>query len=343
MKRPTFSLRRLLTIVLSAACLTACQKEIASDALANAKLTTTNSIIVGLPPVLSAWTGMTGPPYSDGVSGDWVSENQYVRGFSINGIGFTLGTLITSGKWELNYPCYDLWQCDPANRAWIKRTPYPGNPINLEFGASFVIGDNAYVISVDNHVYRYNQPGNRWTEAAPIPSGIRRLNAACFAINGLGYFGMGENDGPGTFLNDWYQYDPVANRWTALHNFPGTKREGAASFAVDSKGYVVGGRTAGGYVPGVWQYTPSSDHWTELKDFPGSGNNIYMPATAAGTIGGVDVGFVAAGQAWQYNPAQDSWFQLTGYHGSGNAPGGFVIGHAFYVCSLNASIYSWSR
>jgi N-acetylneuraminic acid mutarotase len=180
-------------------------------------------------------------------------------------------------------------------------------------------------------------------EAAPIPTSFERLNASCFAINGLGYFGMGENYGPGTFLNDWYQYDPVANHWTSLHTFPGTKREGAASFAVDGKGYVTGGRWTGGYGVGVWQYNPANDHWTQLKDFPGAGNYIYMPATATGKIGGVDVGFVAAGQAWQYNPAKDSWFQLTGYRGSGNAPGGFVIGNSFFVCSFTAAVFSWSR
>jgi N-acetylneuraminic acid mutarotase len=319
-----------------------CQKEganpsTAANAAAKANLT------VGLPPILVAWTGMTGPSYSDGLAGDWVSENQYVRGFTINGIGFSLGTLITSGKWGLNYRCYDLWQCNPATRNWTRKSPYPGDPINLEFGASFVIGDNAYVISVDNHVYRYNQPGDSWAEVAAIPTSFVRINAGCFAINGLGYFGLGENYGPGTFLNDWYQYDPVANLWTKMHAFPGTKREGAAGFAVDGKGYIAGGRGSAGYGTSVLQYNSSTDSWTEMKNFPGTSNNIYMPATAAGTIGGVDVGFVAAAQAWQYNPAQDSWLRLTRYVAPVWSPGGFVIGNAFFVCGLNAEVYSWSR
>lgn len=331
----------LVTVMLLG--LESCQKEVTADSPKSTKTTIANSIGVQPTPALTWWGTIPGPAYSDGLQGDWIIANQYVRGFSINGIGFSLGTLITSGKWDLNYRCYDLWQFDPTSSSWIKKSPYPGDPINLEFGASFVIGDNAYVISVDNHVYRYNQPSDRWTEVRPIPTSFTRINASCFAINGYGYFGMGENYGPGTFLNDWFKYDPVANQWTSLQTFPGAKREGAACFAVDGKGYVVGGRWTGGYGVGVWQYNPANDHWLQMQDFPGGGNYIYMPATATGTISGVDVGFVAASQAWQYNPAQDFWYQLKPFSGVGNAPGGFVIGRSFFICSLNATIFNWSK
>jgi hypothetical protein len=87
MQLPTFSLRRLVIPVLCAACLGSCQKEGTPEAMAATKLTTTNSIVVGLPPVLAVWTRMAGPPDSDGLAGDWIVENQYVRGFSINGKG----------------------------------------------------------------------------------------------------------------------------------------------------------------------------------------------------------------------------------------------------------------
>jgi hypothetical protein len=332
----------LVTIVLPAMGFYGCQKEGAQPAKTSSGLTKAD-LTVGPVPAITWWSSPPAIAYTDNIPGDKPIRNEYVHGFAINGKGFALGTLLTNAQWGLNTSCSDLWQWDPATIAWSKKSPFPGNPYNLEFGASFVIGDNAYVITIDNYVYQYNQPGDVWTKKSPVPGGIHRGNPYCFAISGLGYLGMGFNDNTSTEenLNDWWQYDPVADHWTSLHTFPGEKRNGGGSFAIDGKGYIVGGFGNSGYGVGVWQYDPGTDHWTQKNNFPGTSQ--YMPTSATGTIDGVDVGFIAAGQAWEYNPANDAWGQLTQYPGAQLAPGGFVVGNSFFICSIDVVAYNWSK
>ncbi|HXB91255.1 MAG TPA: hypothetical protein VNU72_03155, partial [Puia sp.] len=240
--------------------LASCQKQGALPAtVSNSTLKT--ALTVYPVPAITWWSTPAAIPYTDNIPGDKPVENQYVHGFAINGKGYALGTLLTNQKWGLNSGCPDLWQWDPATPGWSRKSPFPANPYGLEFGASFVIGANAYVVTIDNHVYQYNQPGDQWTEKSPVPGGIHRGNPSCFAINGLGYLGMGFTDGSDVELNDWWQYDPVADHWSQLHNFPGEKRDGAGCFAIGGQGYIVGGYGNNGFGVSVWQYDPGSDHW----------------------------------------------------------------------------------
>lgn len=318
-----------------------CQKDGANPST-NGTAAAKANLTVGLPPVLSVWVREPAIPYTDQFPGDKPIENQYVRGFTINGYGYALGTLLTSSTEELNNVTNDLWQWDATANSWSKKASFPGNALYLEFGASFVVGDNAYVYTVDNHFYQYNQPSDSWTTLPPPPGKIDRVNASSFGVNGKGYFGMGMNDGGGTVMSDFLQFDPMTKTWTFMHTFPGTPREGASCFAIDGKGYVVGGRTSTTSSIAVWQYDPTVDHWTQMKNFPGSGTHQYMAATGVGTVQGNDVGFTASiSQVWQYSPGFDNWVQLTGFPGAQNAPGGFVIQNGFYICSIGCVAYKW--
>ena len=318
--------------------LSSCQKQVSNPSTIGIAVAKAN-LTVGLPGGLALWVTEASIPYTDDFKNDKPIENQYVRGFSINGYGYALGTLITDGIEELNSVTKDLWQYDASTNTWSKKASFPGNALYLEFGSSFVIGDNAYVYTVDNHFYQYNQPANHWTTLTPPAGKIERSNAAAFAVNGKGYFGLGMNESSGTVMSDFWQFNPSTNGWTFMHTFPGTPREGASCFAIDGKGYVVGGRTASASSVAVWQYDPTADHWTEMKNFPGPSQ--YMAATGVGTVQGVDVGFIAASEAWQYDPVDDGWVQLGRYPGSQNAPGGFVIQNGFYICSIGCVAYKW--
>jgi hypothetical protein len=343
--------------LLSAAGLGGCQKDAAvNQDLVNASKATP-ALTVGLPSVIVGWGALKNSiPYVDNNTGDPVIFCQYSLGFAVNGFGFVCGGQIFSDGPSSFVT--DLWQYDPTSQGWIKKSPCPiGAGSYLELRAPFVIGDNAYIVGADNKTYRYNQPTDTWSTVAAYP-GTSGDGVCGFAVNGLGYLGMGYTIN-GITASDWWQYDPAGDKWHAMAAFPGNSRMSAACFTVDGKGYLVGGfhvtATGGGLGTTVWQYTPGgvgvNGTWKEMKDFPGSAR--YEAGGAAGTIGGADVGFVVGGLAsgnvvqgdvWTYYPPNDSWNKEPNIAGGPRAnPAVFVIGHSLFVANEYVDVMGWSR
>ena len=338
-----------LVLLLLAAGIVSCQKETppaGADAAGSSNKKTTTGLVQGPPPILW-WSSLGNLPYKDDWSPDDIPiEEQYSQGFSINGHGFICGTLVTSSH-ETNNVTGVLFEYDPATRGWISKTPFPGDPGLMEASTNFVIGDNAYIIA-NNQTWQYNQPSDTWTRKASVSSLTSRWGATSLAVNGIGYFGLGLTDDPppGTdaYPLDWWRYDPVANTWTRLNDFPGTRRSGAAGFAVDGKGYVATGepeRNVDAHT--VWQYDPGTGQWTRKADFPGPEGTFAFGENA--TIGGVDIGFlVGNGGVWEYNPATDVWGQVPNMPGGGKwAAGGFVLGNSLFVANLSAVALNWTN
>src|ERR1700727_569090 len=67
-----------------------------------------------------------------------------------------------------------------------------------------------------------------WSQKA-TPSFSTATNS--FSIQSLAYTYTGDA------VNNFFAYDPVANTWTALADFPGQARSNVIGFATDSFGY----------------------------------------------------------------------------------------------------------
>lgn len=339
--------QNLAVVALVSFAIVSCQKETppapaASVASPNTKATT--SLIVTGPPTLLAWLNGAAIPYTDNIPGDVPIRNGWVHGFAINGKGYVLGTYLTTSMVTSDY-VGDLWEDDPGATGWIKKTSFPDDPGVLVSAVTFAIGDNAYVVA-GNKTWQYNQPTDTWTRKANSP--VQRDLGTAIVINGIGYVGLGTSSINNQFLNDWWQYDPVANHWTQKGNFPGGKRAGASGFAIDGKGYVVLGSNGSDTDPNwgtrLWQYNPVTDNWAQRAVFPG-GRDWGASAVNA-TIGGVDVGLVAAtdATAWEYLPTTDAWYQLTNYPGGGRAfTGAFVIGKSFVMADISTVVLIWTN
>ena len=346
--------QHLATLALASLVIVSCQKETApapaDTASPNTK--TTASLTVGLPPTIVWWGNCPAIPYTDDIPGDVPIANQFPQGFAINGKGYVCGALLTT-SYETGDYINDLWQFDPATVSWTKKTPFPDNAGSLIESVSFVIGDNAYIV-VGNATWQYNQQTDTWTQKAYVFS-VQRAYATAFAINGKGYMGLGyDPSGSDPEQNDWWQYDPVADRWTQKSSFPGLKRQGAAGFAVDGKGYVVSGdhfaNGHGNWGNKVWQYDPAADSWAQKNDFPGAGR--WGAVGANGTIAGNDFGFIAGGDndnvafndIWEYNPRTDNWGQLPNILGGARTnAAGFVLGRSLFIANKSVSVLNWSN
>jgi hypothetical protein len=143
-----------------------------------------------------------------------------------------------------------------------------------------------------------------------LPAGKERQYACAFSYSITGYM-LGGINCSNTCLNDFWQYSPITNSWTALPDFPATGRQGMSHFILNDKVYIIGGKYSNGTILNeVWEYNFSNTSWTQKNNLPFSG----MWRGAAFAINGtgyICYGFTNAGNynrsIYQYNQNNDSW------------------------------------
>ena len=155
-----------------------------------------------------------------------------------------------------------------------------------------------------------------WTEVAPLPDGFVSNHSYGFALDGKGYIVAGEStDG---YTDKMYEYDPAADDWTALPDFPG-----------DARGYTIGDQWTGqawmgfglsnsGYLNDLWMYDPATGEWTEKASCPctarthpafiAEGDKVFV-GLGGGPNGDMD-------DWWEYDMASDTWSQKPDFPGS---------------------------
>ena len=169
---------------------------------------------------------------------------------------------------------------------------------------------------------------NTWVQKTSMSN--YRSYPVNFVIANKAYVGTGNN---GSYLNDFWSYDPVLNSWTQKANFPGTARYGASGFSVGNFGYVGTGYD-GTYKNDFWQYNPLTNTWVQKANFPGS---IRYCAVAFNIA---DKGYLGTGannsgnfnDFWEYDPNTDAWTQKANVGGGLRALAtGFAIGAKGYI------------
>lgn len=228
---------------------------------------------------------------------------------------------------------------------WVKKADFAG--LKRERAVGFAIGNKGYIATgqdtaevVLNDLWEYDPTLDSWTQKANLP-GVGRRNASAFVLNNEGYVGLGMDNaeaGPGSPLTDFYKYNPVSNTWVATANYPGGSGTGiyfAASFAMDNKGYICGGkRGPDNYIDELWEYKPSIDTWTQKADFPG-GVRYQLTSFTIGFDAYVGLGIDKDNlrkDFWKYSPAFNTWEPIADYLGEERASViSFTMGHRGFV------------
>ena len=213
----------------------------------------------------------------------------------------------SGGGWE---PIDNAWEYDPAADSWKALAPLPGkrgSAVAVEVGRKF------YVIG-----------GATTVEGSKDP-----------AING---------NGPARVLTINDVYDPATNKWESRSPMA-LGRNHAFAGAVGGKIYVIGGRTAHGFITAatntdiVEEYDPATDKWAGLK--------AKMPTARSGggwgTYGGkiyVAGGEVATAQlvgafraVEAFDPASNTWTSLPSMPMPRHGVAGAVVGNRFHLVS----------
>lgn len=172
----------------------------------------------------------------------------------------------------------------------------------------------------------------QWVQVASLP-GDGRHHPVNFTLNGYGYAVTGTSPGQ-PYTNHFYRYDPVANSWAVLPNFPGPARSYSYGGAYGGKGYIGFGQGTA-FLNDLWSYDPGTGAWTQLASCPGRGRT--HPAFVITDDGKIYVG--TGGSAignlrdwYVYDIATNQWTQLADLPGpTRHHPYYFNIGRVPYV------------
>jgi len=160
-------------------------------------------------------------------------------------------------------------------------------------------------------VLAQNANAQSWTQKTDFING-ESSGAYAFTIDDTIY--VGNTGGTG-----FYKYDHTTDTWTSKAQVPSAlyDRTNATGFAVNGKGYMLGGINSSGVcMADVWEYSPATDTWAQKADFPGGKRgsaSCFVIGSKAYVGGGYDTiditGFslTPKNDLWQYDPATDTW------------------------------------
>ncbi len=152
---------------------------------------------------------------------------------------------------------------------------------------------------------RYDRTG---TGIASMPDEAPARNGAVgFALNGKGYVGTGY-DGT-NYLRDFWEYDPEANSWTQVADYPGDSCRYAVAFVIGDYAYVGTGEDWDDNVLNDF-YRFDGTTWEAIANIgrPRSQATSFVYNGKGYVVGGKNNGAVDWYQC--YNPETDEWEEL---------------------------------
>ncbi|MBL7923098.1 MAG: IPT/TIG domain-containing protein [Bacteroidia bacterium] len=214
----------------------------------------------------------------------------------------------------------DTWLYDPVSETWSQEDSFPVMRANA---SSFTIDSNVYVVGGVNasntpqtDVWSLNPLSGTWTQRASF-TGPARMAGTGLSIGNRGYYGFGVAN-TSNFYNDWYEYLASSNTWVA-RAVPGALqgRFQLGSFAINGRGYVVGGITLGTEPARCYEYNPANDSWTFKADLNVNTRNAGA-AFSIGSKGYYACGYIQYGyldtasfkkELYEFDPVANTWTQ----------------------------------
>ena len=152
---------------------------------------------------------------------------------------------------------------------------------------------------------------NTFYRMADLPT--ERGFMMCFVIDNKGYVVGGSNVWPDnsagfTCYASNEVYNPVDNTWSTAAPLP-TARGAGVGFAINGKGYVVGGYDGTSVLGTNEEYDPATDTWTTKAPMPTARKRCtcFVIDSIAYVVGGEDATDTPLGTTESYNPATDTW------------------------------------
>lgn len=225
--------------------------------------------------------------------------------------------------------------------SWTKLT---GLPANARYkSASFSLGGNIYIGGGAsngtplNDFWKFDPSLNSWTRMADIP-GFPRIypGAASGTTNGFIGGGYSADNSSRVQLYDFYKYDPQANTWSPLPNYPDNIQNYYVGFAVtvNNRPFVNLTNQA------LNMREIVNNEWVSFSTVP---DMIDCPASGVFSIGhkfyvvvGNRINNSVSNAVWEYNTDDGIWTKKSDFPGPTRyAPASFSIGkYGYYGCGM---------
>lgn len=187
-------------------------------------------------PSTNAWTSVAPMPT--------IAMNTY--GFAIGRKGYYLSGNI-------------VYEYDSDIDQWTQKNNAPFN-VGI-WNSTFVIDGKGYV-KFSNKLYEYKPTTDQWIQRSNLPSNsIASAGSSGFSQNGKGYIVTGYGGFLANVTKQVWEYDPGANTWDSLPNFPGSARRFSASFQIGERCFF-GIGTNGTNFADLWEF----DKYANLKE-----------------------------------------------------------------------------
>lgn len=171
-----------------------------------------------------------------------------------------------------------------------------------------------------------------WLPVDPLPNSVVTDHSYAFALEGKGYIVAGAN--AFNYFDLFYEYDPEAEAWTQLEDFPGGPRGYGIGDTWNGKAYFGFGFSGSAYMRDLWVFDPQTGEWAELAPCPCEAR-IHPAFIAHNNKIFVGMGGSANGNLndwWEYDMATDSWSQKPDFPAAPrHHPFQFGIGNYVYA------------
>ncbi len=125
--------------------------------------------------------------------------------------------------------------------------------------------------------------------------------------------------------------------WVQLTDFPGTERDDASSFVINTKAYCITGLDVSfsckgnGYI-----LDGATETWTTMASLPAGKERQYATAFSYGNkgyiLGGINCSSTCLNDFWQYDPVSDAWTALPNFPGvARQGMCNFIIKNKVYI------------
>lgn len=185
----------------------------------------------------------------------------------------------------------------------------------------YVFGGRLSNGEYSNTLMRYNVTTEQWDSGIATPL-VARVNGVVCTNRAAVYVGLGYANGgiyqENAYLRDWWRYEPEANRWTRLADFPSAKTVAAVAWA-DAE-YVWVGFGFNGFGDELWRYKVETDEW-EAVEHQSVWPKRLMSSVAVQVNGRYfhGTGFRRQGQNdwWEFIAADSHWERRASLPGAG--------------------------
>ncbi|PHR47069.1 MAG: hypothetical protein COA32_09095 [Fluviicola sp.] len=143
----------------------------------------------------------------------------------------------------------DWWEYDIATDNWRQLTDLPGPTRHHPFyfaAGGYVYAGFGHGAGIYKDWYRWNLDTETWDQVDDLPA-QGRVAGTQFNVGDRGFVLSGDGEDHGTIATgEFWEYDYVADTWTALPPHPGVSRWAPGSFAIGNTVYLTSGEVRAG-------------------------------------------------------------------------------------------------